>query len=202
MLRGLALSLVLAASACAPAPPNMPATQAIELLERFAAGSARLDVCSPRGRAMLRGAVRSYGQEMHSAGVDWPALPQDRSLNAVDATVVMSMVAGFIEPSDLHGGARALAGQFVFASVPQVRDFQSAARVACAELIQLQQGAVRYVVERQRLEHLVARNSSAASAREAQRIQRQSERLDNTLADIRALAERVEQRVAESRRAG
>lgn len=200
MLRGLALSLVLAASACAPAPPNMPATQAIELLERFAAGSARLDVCSPQGRAMLRGAVRSYGHEMRTAGVAWPVLPNDASLNAVDANVIMAVAAGFIEPSDLNGGARALAGQVLFANMPQVRDFQSAARVACTELVQLQRSASRYVVERQRLEHLVARAERTAGAREAQRIQRQSERLDNTLADMRALAELVERRVAESRR--
>ncbi|HYD86160.1 MAG TPA: hypothetical protein VEA80_01680 [Vitreimonas sp.] len=199
MLRKLVLGLALAASACAPAPPSMPATDAIELLERFAAGAAGIDVCSPQGRATLRGAVRSYSAEMEAAGVAWPTLPDEGALKAVDVTVVMALVSGFVEPSDLDGRARALAGGLMVANFPQVRDFHRAARVACAELVELQQTASRYAIERQRLERLMARADEGARA--AERVRRQSERLRTTLADMHALAERVERRVAESRHA-
>ncbi|MBC7769147.1 MAG: hypothetical protein H7124_10205, partial [Phycisphaerales bacterium] len=61
MLRTLIVAAALGSSACAPSPVSMPATQASEVLELFAAGTPPGDVCTPQGRALLRGAVRAYG---------------------------------------------------------------------------------------------------------------------------------------------
>lgn len=204
MLRNMIIALAAGLSSCAPAPPSMRATDAIELLERYAAGGSGVDICTDEGRALLRGAVRSYGAEMQTAGVAWPTFPgaDGGSLSAVDATVIMGVTSGFIEPSDLRGQARALAGRFTLANFPQIRDFRRAARVACAELSQLQQTASRYVIEADRLERVAARAERGRSERDSERVRRQSERLENTLAQMHALAERVEARVAESRRAG
>ena len=70
MLRKMMLAFAAAGllSACAPGPVAMPATQASEMLELIAAGHPPGDVCTPQGRALLRGAVRSYGNAMAQAG--------------------------------------------------------------------------------------------------------------------------------------
>lgn len=202
-MRRLVLSLALAAGACAPAPPTMPATDAIELLEQFAVGAASIDVCTAEGRAVLRGAVRSYSSAMRAAGVPWPALPEgELSPNVVDLSVVMAMLSGFVEPSDLQGRAGALTSAMLLNELPRVTDFRRAAQVACRELLQLQQGAARYAVEAQRLERLIARAKSAGGSRVSERARRQNDRLNQTLAHMHALAEQIERRVDESRRAG
>ena len=57
MLRKMMLAFAAAGlCACAPGPAAMSATQASEMLELFAAGHAPGDVCTPQGRALLRGA--------------------------------------------------------------------------------------------------------------------------------------------------
>ena len=156
MLRTSILTAALLVGACAPAPVMMPATQASEVLERFAAGNAPGDICTAQGRALLRGAVRAYGAAMAEAGETWPNAPAfgraAESITSVEVMVMISVASGFVEMSDLRGPARALAGQMTFAHWPSVRDLRRASEVACPELVQLQQTASRFVMERERFD--------------------------------------------------
>src|SRR5512134_1117443 len=54
MKRGLILAFAAALSACAPAPVQMPAAQASEVLNLFAVGRGPANLCSADGRALLR----------------------------------------------------------------------------------------------------------------------------------------------------
>ena len=202
MLRTSILTAALLVGACAPAPVMMPATQASEVLERFAAGNAPGDICTAQGRALLRGAVRAYGAAMAEAGETWPNAPAfgraAESITSVEVMVMISVASGFVEMSDLRGPARALAGQMTFAHWPSVRDLRRASEVACPELVQLQQTASRFVMERERYETLLER--ARRSERGAERLQRHTERMERSMAQMQALAELVTRKVEESRR--
>lgn len=180
--------------ACAPGPANMPATQASEVLARFAAGSATANVCTPQGRAMLRGAVRSYGQEMSVNGVAWPVMPGfgAADLNSVDVSVLVAFAAGFVESSDLHGPARRFARQLAFTQWPEVRSMRDASRVACDEVVALQLAAARVVIETERLHQMTERAGGSISG---ERVQRQNERVERAHVAMQQLAAQVRTRV-------
>ncbi len=199
MLRMSLCAVALGLSACAPAPVAMPATQASEVLELFAAGRARDDVCTAEGRATLRGAVRAYGAAMAEAGEVWPNVAAfgqaPEGLSSVEVSVLIGVAAGFIEASDLPGSVRGLARQLTLAHWPSVRDLRRAAEVACPELVELQQTAARFVIERERFEEMRARDDMRA----AERRERQAQRMRRSLAEMQALAETVTRKVEESR---
>lgn len=205
MRRVLGIALAATMCACAPAPPRMAPTDAIELLERFAAGAATIDICTPDGRLQLRGAVRSYGKEMQASGVEWPNLPAPGeapdNLNAVDITVLIAFASGFIEASDLRGPARLLAGRLTFAHLPEIRDLREAARVACGEVAALQQAAARYVIEAERFERLRERAERNGGERARERARRQAERAHRALQQMNQLTAAVEARLDEIRNA-
>lgn len=183
MLRALVLTLLAAVSACGPAPAVMPATRASEVLERFAAGMGG-DVCTPSGRAELRGAVRAYGAAMNANGVDWPAI---REPNGVDASVLIAFSAGFIEASDFRGPARTALRQLAFANWPELRGMRQAARVACTEVVALQRAAARVLMETERLNQM-------ADAR-PERLIRQRLRVERAHAQMQQHAALVSARV-------
>lgn len=201
MLRKSIVAAAVAVSACAPAPVAMPASQASEVLELFAAGRAPGDVCTAQGRALLRGAVRAYGAAMAEAGEVWPnarALSGGPdALTSVEASVMIGVAAGFIEISDLDGAARAAVQQTTFAHWPSVSDLRRAADVACPELAELQSTAARFVMERERYENAPQRTD----ARSEERRRRQADRMQRSLAEMQALADIVTARVEESRSA-
>lgn len=193
MLRPLVLSLLAVVSACAQAPVAMPATRASELLERFAAGgAAATDVCTPAGRAQLRGAVRAYSAAMTANGVVWPAT-QHGQINGVDASVMVAFTAGFIEASDLHGPARAALGQLALANWPEVRGMRSAMRTACSEVVALHHAAARVVMETERLQQMASAS--------ADRLHRQHLRVERAHIHMQQQAALVSARV-EAARAG
>lgn len=144
----------------------MAASQASELLERFAAGSAPMDVCTPAGRALLRGAVRSYGEAMAYAGVTWPLVPgpgvDPASLKRMDIAVMIAFGAGFVDGSDFRGRARPLIGRMTLTQWPEIRDMRTAARTSCAQVVAVQQAAARFVIESERYEGMRADNDEAA----------------------------------------
>lgn len=205
MLRVSIVAAALLISACGQAPVSMPASQASEVLERFASGAEPGDVCTPQGRALLRGAVRAYGAAMSEAGEIWPNSPAigdaPRALTSVEAMVLVGVASGLVEVSDLRGPARMLAAQMTIAHWPSVRDLRRAAEVACPELVQLQQSASRFVLERERYESL-ARGAERGGQRAHERLQRHAERMERSLAQMQALADLVTRKVEESRRAG
>jgi hypothetical protein len=175
----------------------MAASEASERLELFAAGESASEVCTPQGRAMLRGAVRAYGAELARAGVAWPALPQadGEILRNMDAAVVLAFAGGFVEASDLQHASRGMVSRFAFSHWPQLRDMRAAARLACAQMVELQAAASRLVVEMDRYERLSARA-------DPERLRRQQERLERAEAQLEALAAAVEEEIAEARRRG
>lgn len=194
MLRGLILASCLAASACAPGPAPMAATEASEVLARFAGGAAPANVCTPEGRSLLRGAVRAYGRAMALAGETWPrAVDDGAGVASVDAMVMVAAASGVIEPSDLR-----VAPTLEFMPIqnwPAPNTFRRAATVACGELMALQDAAARYVREHARYLTLSAR-AERGDARARLQAERQSRRRDGALADVRALNELVGARVA------
>lgn len=194
MVRASILALLAAASACGPAPAVMPATRASELLERFAAGADPADVCTPGGRALLRGAVRAYGEAMHAGGVTWPSVPRSEErvdrLGAVDISVLVAFAAGFVERSDFRGGSREALAQLSFAHWPEMQHMRDGARVACAEVVALQAAAARVMMEMERLR--VMGGSDARQARQHQRVER-------ARLQMAALAAVVEARVEAAR---
>jgi len=196
MLRVIALAAgVLACASCAPAPQPMAASEASEHLERFAAGASAGEVCTPQGRATLRGAVRAYGAELARAGVAWPALPQGdgEALRSMDTAVVLAFAGGFVEASDLQRASRGMVSRFAFAHWPKMRELRGAGRLACAQMVELQAAAARLTVEMERFERMSLRGDPA-------RLRRQQERLANAQADLEALAALVEREIAEARR--
>jgi len=203
MLRMMILAAACAASACAPSPVAMPASQASEVLELFAAGNGPGDVCTPEGRALLRGAVRAYSAAMAEAGEPWPALPgvgrEPGEITNVEITVLIGVAAGFIEASDLRGPARTLAQRMTLAHWPSMNDLRRAADVACPELVELQQTASRFVLERERFERLSER---ADTSRARERLVRHAARMERSMAEMQMLAQVVTRKVEESRRAG
>lgn len=181
--------------ACAPAPVAMPATQASEVLAQFAAGvSARVDVCTAEGRSVLRGAVRSYGAEMSANGVAWPAMPglgdaAPDVLNAVDANVLVALAAGFVEASDLYGPARRWAGRLAFMQWPEIRDLSGATRVACHEVVELQQAAARVMIETERLRQMGERAGGERMRRQHERVERAQVAMEQVAAQVQARVE-------------
>ncbi|MGE0743186.1 MAG: hypothetical protein AB7O98_17760 [Hyphomonadaceae bacterium] len=203
MRTGLMMALGLAVSACAPLPPTMPATEASELLERFAAGEAPADMCSAQGRALLRGAVRAYGAAMAEAGEIWPTAPREGSevdtLTSVEVSVLIAVASGFVHVSDLRGPARLPEAQMSFANWPAVSDLRVAARVACPELVRLQRTAARFVMLRDQVQHEIERAERRGGERVEARVRRQSDRLATTEREMEALANVVTEKVAEAR---
>lgn len=196
----------MAACACAPAPARVSADQAGELLARFAAGAAAtpFDVCTPHGRAMLRGAVRAYGAELNTNGVAWPALPgandAGAELGSVDASVLVAFAAGFVEASDFHGRARALAGHLAMRQWPEVRGMREAADVACNDVAELQQATARLVMEMARFDSM----SMGDAARDSERLTRQQARVERARRQMQQAAAFVSAEVeaARARRGG
>jgi hypothetical protein len=180
----------------------MPAARASEVLARFAAGTgAAVNVCTPEGRAMLRGAVRSYGAEMSVNGVAWPMMPgfgveAPDALNSVDVSVLVAVAAGFVEASDLHGPARRFARHLAFMQWPEIRDLRSATRVACDEVVELQQAAARVVLETERLRQMTER---ADGARNGDRVRRQHDRVERAHVAMQQIAAQVQARMDAAR---
>ncbi|MGD9815930.1 MAG: hypothetical protein AB7Q23_12615 [Hyphomonadaceae bacterium] len=200
LMAALAAGLGLAVSACAPSPVAMHATTASELLTRFATGGVDVDVCTPRGRAMLRGAVRAYGAAMTQAGEIWPVAPaadvDPDTLKAMDVSVVVAVRAGFVEASDLPAAAREQVMQASFADAPALQNMRAAAPQACAEVFDLQRAAARFVMETERYKRAVERAVGAHDARTVQHLRRQAQRVERAQSQMDMLAAAVSAAVA------
>lgn len=178
------MTLAVLAGACAPAPTPMSATEASEILARFAAGAAPLDLCTPEGRAVLRGAVRAYGAAMQSGGVAWPAARdgEPTAITSVEAAVLVAQWAGFVEADDLRN--RADAPSPAIAALPELRALRGAALSACEEAARLQRAAAQVALEAERYRWL----SAAPEAVDAADIERQVRRLVRAQAQLQMAA--------------
>lgn len=201
MVRGIWIVAALLVCACTPAPVSMSAGEASERLARFAAGPAPDMVCTPEGRALLRGAVRAYSAAMAQAGVDWPAAPVDEgeALRSVDAAVSVAFAAGILDGSDFGRGVGAVDG-IVAEYWPQITDMRPAARFACGQVVELQRAASQLVAEMERVQRLAAQ--VARGGGDAERLRRQQARLARVQADLEALAAAVEDEIEAARRRG
>jgi len=138
MRAGLGPRLICSAAAvlaaCTPVP-RMPAAEARQAIERFAAGTQEFDVCTNAGRAVLRGAVRSYSAAEAEAGRMWPIVPNGENdaelFDSVNGSVLLAVAAGFVQVNDLRGEAQSAARMFALEYWPQMRDTRLAARLAC-----------------------------------------------------------------------
>ncbi len=198
MLRGAALAASVLACACAPSPAAMTASEASEHLERFASGAPRVDVCTPGGRAVLRGAVRAYGAELARAGVEWPTLSSDSGLlRSADVAVAVAFAAGFIESSDFQAQARRDVSRFALLQWPHLRDMRAAARVACAQVLELQAAASHLATETTRYRRMLAR--AEQSSADAERLRLQRARLSYAEAQLEALANVIQREIEAAR---
>ncbi len=200
MQRGFVLALTAALCACAPAPVQMPATQAAEVLNLFAAGRGPADICSADGRAVLRGAVRAYGREMQQAGVSWPAVPgatgEAQNVTAVDVSVIVAFAAGFVNAGDFRHPTRQFMTELTFAQWPEIQSMRMAARAACEDVAALQQAAARVVIEQTRLAEMVrSAERNNRSAETVSRLRRQSAMLDRAQARMEDQAAIVQARI-------
>jgi hypothetical protein len=148
--------------------------------------------------------VRAYGGAMQAAGVAWPALQSpDRtaSLGAVEASVLVAFAAGFVEASDFRGGARAMAAQLSFVHWPELRDLRAAARVACNDVVALQQAAARVVIETERLREMTesAERRERLSHNGGQRLMSQHRLVERAQNAMQQRAAMVEARMREAR---
>jgi hypothetical protein len=198
MLRSI-FAAALLLGACAQAPVQMPASQASEMLERFAVGAGPANVCTPGGRAVLRGAVRAYGAAMLQGGEAWPALPTNgdtpRDLGKVEAAVLIAYAAGFVERSDFPREARGALTELTFGHWSFIQKMRDASNVACDEVVALQQAAGRLVMETERYRGMSARADNARSARYAERIARQTQRLQRAETELNDRAAALEARL-------
>lgn len=197
MKRGIAFALVAALSACAPAPVQMPAAQASEVLNLFATGRGPANVCSADGRALLRGAVRAYSREMNRSGVVWPSVASgERSeITNVDVSVMIAFAAGFVKASDFHGPPRLFMNQLALSEWPEIRSIRLAARDACEEVVALQQAAAVFVVESTRYREMTSRDRHGRG--DAERLRRQSVRMQRAQERMRDSAAVVQARMQE-----
>lgn len=199
MKRGMALALAAALCACAPAPVQMPAARASEVLSLFATGRGPANVCSSDGRALLRGAVRSYSREMTRSGVDWPLVPtqsgESRNITNVDISVMIAFAAGFVKASDFHGQPRLMLNQLAITQWPEIRSIRLAARDACEEVVALQQAAAVFVIESTHYREMTSRERSGRG--DAERLRRQSVRLQRAQDRMQETAAVVQARMAE-----
>lgn len=152
---------------------------------------------------MLRGAVRAYSAEMQANGVAWPMIPtmggDPNALSAIDVSVLVAFAAGFVEASDFQGRARRLAGQLSFAQWPEIRSMRQAARVACPDVVQLQQAAAQFVLESERLREMAERMENARNGqRAADRLRRQSVRVERAQVQMQTMAAVVQARMSEA----
>ncbi|MCX7357018.1 MAG: hypothetical protein NT015_02540 [Alphaproteobacteria bacterium] len=195
MKRGLGFAVAAALCACAPAPVQMPAAQAAEVLSLFAAGAGPANICSSDGRALLRGAVRAYSREMAQAGVTWPVIPQaseeTENVTSVDISVMIAFAAGFVETGDFQAPARRMLTHLTINQWPEIQSMRGAAQVACADVQALQQAASGFVVEQSRMAQMV----HAAHGRDADRLRRQSMRVQRAQARMQETAAIVAQRM-------
>ena len=177
----------------------MAATDASELLARFAAGADGAQVCTPHGRALLRGAVRAYSAEMAAAGVAWPAVPAKGdadNLHSVDVNVLVAFSAGFLEASDFQNAARSMIGDLSFANWREVREMRRAAHVACAEVVEMQRATARFVLESARYQQLAERARDDES--HADRLRRQDRLLEHAASQLNMSAAAVASRMRET----
>jgi hypothetical protein len=198
MKHGFVLAFAAALSACAPSPVQMPAAQAAEVLSLFAAGAGPANICSNDGRALLRGAVRAYSREMTQAGVAWPVIPQAseeaENVTSVDISVMIAFAAGFVETDDFRAPARGMLSHLTITQWPEIQAMRSAAEIACADVQALQQAASSFVVEQSRL----AQMTHAAHGRDAERVRRQSVRLERAQMRMQESAAVVAARMRET----
>jgi hypothetical protein len=154
-IRKIWVLLACALVACAPVGPPLTAEEAQTTLADFARGRAPADVCTPEGRALLRSAVRTHSKAQADAGVAWPDMSRlmnddSASFDNLDAFVIASVAAGFIEPSDLQGPARTISGFFQASYGAEFGDLRRSAQHACTEVFELHQIAARAAVEERR----------------------------------------------------
>lgn len=173
----------------------MPASEAGAWLEHFAASASPENICTPEGRATLRGAVRAYGQAMAEGGEVWPNVSDTdaNSITAVEASVLTAARSGLVELSDLIGPARAMADEL--APVPALPNVQEMTDAACGDLVQLQQTAVRLILERERYKILAERAARQLDERATEQLSRQAERLQRSMTEIEIITERVIEQV-------
>lgn len=197
MKRGLVLVFAAALSACAPPPVQMPAAQAAEVLNLFSTGRGPANVCSADGRALLRGAVRSYSREMNRSGVAWPEIAgvEGGDITSVDVSVMIAFAAGFVKAGDFHGPSGMLMNQLAFRQWPEIRSIRLAARDACEEVVALQQAAAAFVLESTRYREMTSRDRSGRG--DAERLRRQSVRMQRAQERMQDSAAVVEARMQE-----
>jgi hypothetical protein len=180
MKQGLIMALAAAAGACAPAPVEMPAAQASEVLNLFAAGRGPASVCSADGRALLRSG---------EAG----------NVTTVDGSVAIAFAAGFVKAGDLPVPARHIMTQLTFDEWPEITRMRAAARVACQDVVALQQAAAHYLVERARMADMAGGAKGVGlRAESAERLQRQSVRVARAEMQMNDMAAIVEARMEEA----
>lgn len=203
MNRGLVFALAASLCACAPAPVAMPAARASEVLNLFASGRGPADICSSDGRALLRGAVQSYSREMQQSGVAWPMVPdatgEVETITSVDISVMIAFAAGFVKPSDFAAPARGMLTHLTIAQWPEIQSIRGAARIACDDVRALQQAASRFVIEQSRMAQMThAANARSRGRESAERLRRQSVRLQRAQEQMQEMAAIVEARMREA----
>jgi hypothetical protein len=136
---------------------------------------------------------------MQANGVAWPTIPamgsDPNALSTVDVSVLIAFAAGFVEASDFQGQARQLVGRLSFAHWPEIRSMRQAARVACADVVQLQQAAAQFVFESERLRQMAERAEGRSSVRTAERLHRQSVRVERAQVQMQTVAATVQARM-------
>lgn len=196
-MRRMVSCIVVFAVACAPAPVSMPADQARQVIEQFSGGVQRFDVCTPEGRAILRGAVRSFSSAEAAEGRVWPTVPvgdERAPLDAVNGSVLVAVAAGFVKVNDLRGDARAQYRMLALEHWLHMRDARLATELACEDVLRLQQVGAQLVVQMQRLERM--RESRIVSQT---RIARQIARVSALEEELRAISRRIQARLEEHR---
>ncbi|MGD9979384.1 MAG: hypothetical protein AB7H66_04325 [Hyphomonadaceae bacterium] len=188
MRKRFVLALAAVLSACAPAPVRMPAAQASEVLNLFASGQGPANICSANGRALLRGAVRSYSREMQISGVAWPAIPgaTSEAVTNVDVSVMIAFAAGFVKADDFRGAPRMFMSQLALTQWPEIRSMRLAARDACEEVVALQRAAAAFMLETTRYRQMSEHSDAERLRRQSVRLQRAEERMLELAATVDA----------------
>lgn len=157
-------------------------------------------MCSDGGRALLRGAVRSYAREMNQAGVAWPVVPgvsgDAENLTHVDVSVMIAFAAGFVRPNDFQQPARQAMMQVTFHQLPEILSLRRAARVACEDVQALQRATARFVIEAARMEDLT--RGRGRGVERASRMRRQSDRVNRAREDMQMMAAVVHTRMQQN----
>lgn len=195
-MRGYLLSLVLLVG-CGPSLPTYSQSEALAVLQQYAANGSRREFCTREGRDAFRGAAHAYARAMAEQGHQWPDLLNisPSNPNALETLVGAAVATQIVAPDDFTGPPKLMA-QTINAQRVRVSNTARAWDVACPEMISLQRAIGRRMTAQAGVRAALPRRGEFADADAAERWHDAGDRIDSARDDLRRAVDNVESKLA------